>query len=162
MGAPCNYLIFGPVSAYHYLFVMRHLSLDNVGKPNEKETMHTLFKEVNIEDAQRVLHYCRTHNIQNGGLFEVYSTPGEDIHMIIVNSCPEGEPLDHFRPLGAFYLNYLGHGSISLEENDPNYDGMAAREYHVKAIKQVINLLLKYGRPGYKLSYNDLPAIPKN
>ncbi len=123
--------------------------------------MHTLFKEINIQDAQRILNYCQTNSIQKGGLFEVYSTPGEDIHMIIVNSCPEDEPLEKFRPLGAFYLNYLKPGSISIEENDPHFDGMASRKYHVAAIKQVIHLLLEFGHPGYKISYNDLPPIPK-
>ena len=124
--------------------------------------MHIVYKEVSVQDAQRILDYCRRHTIQEGGLFEVYSTPGEDIHMVIVNSCPEDEPLAKFRPLGAFYLNYLKPGTISMEENDPHFDGAPARKYHVAAIRQAIDLLLEYAYPGYELSYNDLPAIPSS
>jgi hypothetical protein len=82
--------------------------------------------------------------------------------MVIVNSCPEDEPLEKFRPLGAFYLNYLNPGTISIEEDDPHFDGAPARKYHVAAIRQVIDLLYKFAHPGYKLSYNDLPAIPSS
>ena len=85
--------------------------------------MHVVYREVSVQDAHRILDYCRRHTIKEGGLFEVYSTPGQDIHMIIVNSCPEDEPLEKFRPLGAFYLNYLNPGTISMEEDDPHFDG---------------------------------------
>jgi len=124
--------------------------------------MHNVYREVSVQDAQRILDYCRHHTIQAGGLFEVFSTPGQDIHMIIVNSCPEDEPIDQFRPLGAFYINYLKPGTLSIEEDDPHFDGAPARKYHVAAIRQVIDLLLQYGYPGYQLSYNDLPAIPRS
>ncbi len=124
--------------------------------------MHVVYREVSVQDAHRILDYCRRHTIKEGGLFEVYSTPGEDIHMIIVNSCPEDEPLEKFRPLGAFYLNYLNPGTISMEEDDPHFDGAHERKYHVAAIRQVIDLLFQYAYPGYKLSFNDLPAIPRS
>lgn len=124
--------------------------------------MHIIYKEVSVQDAQRILDYCRQNTVQAGGLFEVYSTPGEDIHMIIVNSCPEDGPPDQFRPLGAFYLNYLEPGTISIEENDPHFDGAHQRKYHVAAIRQAIDLLIEYARPGYTLSFNDLPAIPSS
>ncbi|MFQ5483359.1 MAG: hypothetical protein ACE5ER_11460 [Nitrospinaceae bacterium] len=100
--------------------------------------MHTLYKNVEFEDARRILDYCHRHNIHNGGLFEVYSTPGADLHMIIVNSSPEDGPWESFRPLGAFYLNYLHPGSISIENEDPGHDGMPSTRRHVAAIKQVI------------------------
>ena len=64
--------------------------------------MHTIYREVGFEDACRILDYCHRNTIQHGGLFEVYSTPGSDIHMVIVNSCAQDGPLDQFRPLGAF------------------------------------------------------------
>ena len=80
--------------------------------------MHEVFREVSFEDAHRILNYCLHNSIQRGGLFEVYTTPGTDIHMVIVNSCSENEPLEQFRPLGAFYLNYLRPGTISIENED--------------------------------------------
>jgi len=123
--------------------------------------MHTVYKEVSVEDAQRMLDYCRRHSVKEGGMFEVFSTPGQDIHMVIVNSCSEDEPLEKFRPLGAFYLNYLKPGTISIEEDDPHFDGAPARKYHVAAIRQVIDLLWEYAYPGHTLSFNDLPAIPR-
>ncbi len=124
--------------------------------------MHNVYREVSVQDAQRILDYCRRHTIQEGGLFEVFSTPGQDIHMVIVNSCPEDEPMDRFRPLGAFYINFLKPGTLSIEEDDPHFDGAPARKYHVAAIRQVIDLLFQYAYPGYELSYNDLPAIPRS
>lgn len=124
--------------------------------------VHNIYKEIPVEDAHRILDYCRRHSIQSGGLFEVFSTPGEDVHMVIVNSCPEDGPPDRFRPLGAFYLNYLKPGTISIEEDDPHFDGAPQRKYHVAAIRQAIDLLIRYARPGYTLSFNDLPPIPSS
>lgn len=121
--------------------------------------MHTLYKNVEFEDARRILDYCHRHNIHNGGLFEVYSTPGADLHMIIVNSSPEDGPWESFRPLGAFYLNYLHPGSISIENEDPGHDGMPSTRRHVAAIKQVIKILIREGRPGVHIRFNDLPAV---
>jgi len=121
--------------------------------------MHDVYREAAFEDVCRILDYCHRHTIHNGGLFEVYSTPGTDIHMIIVNSCPEDGPLDQFRPLGAFYLNYLKPGSVSIENEDPAHDGMPSTRRHVAAIKQVIDLLLAEARPGVHIRFNDLPAV---
>ena len=61
--------------------------------------------------------------------------------LVVVNSRPEDELLDKFRPLGAFYCNYLGPGIISLEEEDPHHEGMPSAKHHIKAIKQVIDNL---------------------
>jgi hypothetical protein len=145
------------------LFANRAFKTHNRGYENSHEAlMHVVYREVSVQDAHRILDYCRRNTIKEGGLFEVYSTPGEDIHMVIVNSCPEDEPLEKFRPLGAFYLNYLNPGTISIEEDDPHFDGAPARKYHVAAIRQVIDLLFKFAHPGYKLSFNDLPAIPSS
>ncbi len=121
--------------------------------------MHTIYKEVDLTDVHRILQYCESHSIKNGGLFEVYTQPGFDLHMIIVNSCPEDGPSDMFRPLGAFYLNYLNPGVISIEEEDPHYDGVESRKRHVAAVKQVIDILLKEGYPGTHIKFNDLPPL---
>lgn len=121
--------------------------------------MHDLYKNIPFEDACRILDYCRRNTIQSGGLFEVYSTPGQDIHMIIVNSSPEDGPMEMFRPLGAFYLNYLHAGSVTIENEDPNHDSMPSTKRHVAAIKQVIDILIEQGFPGTHIRFNDLPAV---
>lgn len=121
--------------------------------------MHTPYREISWEDACRLLDYCHRNTIHNGGLFEVYTTPGTDIHMIIVNACPEDGPADRFRPLGAFYLNYLKPGCISLEHEDPTENRPPEARRHVAAIKQVIDLLLTEARPGVTIRFNDLPAV---
>lgn len=121
--------------------------------------MHAVYKAVSFEDVQRVIAYCQDHTIQNGGLFEVY--PGEGPHMVmmIVNSNSGEGPTNTFRPLGAFYCNFIAPGVISIEEEDPHFDGAESRKRHVKAIKQVIDILLDKGYPGARISFNDLPAL---
>ena len=114
--------------------------------------MHSSYKEVSPADLRRILDYCRHNTVKNGGLFEVYSTPGEDMHMVVVNSCDD--PAETLRPLGAFYCNYLRLGTISIDDEDPGYDGMASRKRHVSAIKQVIDILLRDGHPGTKIKFN--------
>ncbi len=121
--------------------------------------MHTVYKTVPPEDAERILEYCRANNVKNGGLFEVYPGPDGGLVMVIVNSCSESGPRNALRPLGAFYLNYSGPGVISIEEEDPHFDGSLSRRRHVAAIKQVIDLLLKEGFSGNTITFNDLPGI---
>lgn len=121
--------------------------------------MHTLYRDVNFEDSVRILDYCRRNNTGRGGLFEVYSTPGQDTHMIIVNSCPEDGPSARFRPLGAFYINYLHPGALSIENEDPEHDGMPSTRRHVAAIKQVIDILIAEAGPEVEIRFNDLPAL---
>ena len=103
--------------------------------------MHTVYKALAPEDVERIIAYCQDHTIQNGGLFEVY--PDGSVTTVVVNS--EDEPLEKFRPLGAFYCNYLGPGIISLEEQDPHHDGMSSN--HIKAIKQTIDNLQRAAGP---------------
>ena len=74
------------------------------------------------------------------------------MHMIVVNSSSPDD--EKFHPLGGFYCNYLGPGVISIEEEDPNFDGAESRKRHVRAIKQVIDIILKNGFPGTKLTFN--------
>ena len=106
--------------------------------------MQTIYKALPIEDVERIIAYCRN----KGGLFEVYPGPDCKTHMVVVNSRPEDEPLDKFCPLGAFYCNYLGPGIISLEEEEPNHDGIPSPQSHIKAIKEVINKLLDFPASG--------------
>jgi hypothetical protein len=118
--------------------------------------MHICYKEVSPADLCRILDYCHRNTVKNGGLFEVYTTPGEDVHMVIVNTCSEDESIESLRPLGAFYCNYLRLGAISIDDEDPAYDGVESRKRHVTAIKQVIDILLRDGHPGTKIKFNPL------
>ena len=118
--------------------------------------MHICYKEVSPADLHRILAYCRRNTVKSGGLFEIYTTPGEDVHMVIVNTCSEDESIESLRPLGAFYCYYLRLGAISIDDEDPAYDGMETRKRHVDAIKQVIDILLREGYPGTKIKFNPL------
>lgn len=121
--------------------------------------MHVVYRTTSFEDTIRIVDYCRNHNVKNGGLFEVYSDSDESLFMIIVNSCSELDSMRQLRPLGAFYCNYAGEGVITIEEEDPHFDGVDSRKRHVNAIKQVIDILLREGFPGTHISFNDLPAL---
>ena len=110
--------------------------------------MHTIYKALSPEDVELIIAYCQNHTIQNGGLFEVYLDPDGSVTTVVVNSPQENEPLENFRPVGAFFCNYLGPGIISLEEEDPHYDGLASAKNHIKAIKQKIDTLISTTRSG--------------
>ena len=121
--------------------------------------MHSIYRTASLKDVIRIINYCRNHTVKNGGLFEVYPDPDENLFMIVVNSCSESDSKRPFRPLGAFYCNYAGPGVISIEEEDPHFDGVKSRKRHVTAIKQVIDILLKKGFPGVHISFNDMPSL---
>ncbi len=121
--------------------------------------MHCVYRTAPLDDVLRVVDYCRSHSVQNNGLFEVYPGSGGDMFMVIVNSCSELDDTCRFRPLGAFYCNYSGSGVISIEEEDPHFDGMQSRKRHVTAIKQVVDILLKEGYPDTHIRFNELPAL---
>jgi len=121
--------------------------------------MHVVHCTAPLEDVLRIVEYCRNYNVKNGGLFEVYPDPDEILFMIIVNSCSETDPNHQLRPLGAFYCNYSGPGVITIEDEDPHFDGAESRKRHVAAIKQVIDILLKEGFPGTHISFNDLRTL---
>ena len=110
--------------------------------------MHTLYKALAPENVELIIAYCQDHTIQNGGLFEVYPDPDGSVITVVVNSLLENEPLENFRPVGAFFCNYLGPGIISLEEEDPHYDGMASANNHIKDIKKNIDTLISTIRGG--------------
>jgi hypothetical protein len=119
--------------------------------------MHAVYKAVPLEDIERIVDHCRQHSKNNGGLFEVYPGQEDNMAMVIVNACL-GE-YSMLRPVGAFYCNFVGLGVISIEEEDPHFDGAQSRKRHVQAIKQVIDMLLKDGYPGNTISFNDIPAL---
>ena len=76
--------------------------------------MHSVYRTASVEDVFRIVDYCSSYTIKNGGLFEVYPDPGANLFMVIVNSCSELDPRHRFRPLGAFYCNY---GALQLTSN---------------------------------------------
>lgn len=80
--------------------------------------------------------------------------------MVIVNAC-SGE-YSMLRPVGAFYCNFVGPGVISIEEEDPHFDGAESRKRHVQAIKQVVDILLKDGYPGNTISFNNIFSLLKD
>ncbi len=110
--------------------------------------MHTVYKALSPEDVDLIIAYCKDHTIRKGGLFEVYPDPEGLVTTVVVNSIQENEPLEKFLPLGAFFCNYFGPGIISLDEEDPHYDGMPSAKNHIKAIKQTIDTLISTTRRG--------------
>ena len=90
-----------------------------------------------------------------GGPFEVY--PGEDDSqtMVIMNSNRKNEPMQKFKPIGAFYCNYMGAGIISLDDG-ADYDSMPSAKEHIKTIKQVIDILLEKAYLGARLEFPEL------
>jgi hypothetical protein len=111
--------------------------------------LHTVYKALTPEDVELIIAYCHDHTIQNGGLFEVYPDPDGSVTTVVVNSRRKNEPLERFRPVGAFFCNYLGPGVISLEDEDPHYDGMESGKNHIKAIKQTIDTITFTTQRGY-------------
>jgi len=121
--------------------------------------MHSVYRTAPVEDVFRIVDFCSSHTVKNGGLFEVYPDPGGNLFMVIVNSCSEMDSKHQSHPLGAFYCNYAGLGVITIEEEGPYFDGAESRRRHVTAIKQVIDILLAEGFPGTQISFNELPAL---
>lgn len=101
----------------------------------------------------RVLAYCKQHTLKKKGPFEIYPGSEESQIMVIVNSCQENEPLEKFKPLGAFYCNYMGEGIISLDQEESDYDAMPSAQKHVQAIKQVIDILIEKAYPDAELRF---------
>jgi len=118
--------------------------------------MHAVYKAVAVADIQRIIDYCRDHMKNNGGLFEVYPGPEDNMVLIVVNACSGEISFSALRPVGSFYCNFIAPGVISIEEEDPHFDGVDSRKRHVQAIKQVIDILLKEGYPGNKISITPL------
>ena len=121
--------------------------------------MHSVYRTESPEDVFRIVDFCSSNTVKNGGLFEVYPDPGGSLFMVIVNACSKLDSKYRPHPLGAFYCNYAGPGVITIEEEDPHFDGVESRGRHVTAIKQVIDVLLAEGFPGVQISFNELPAL---
>ena len=101
----------------------------------------------------RILTYCKQHTFKNKGRFEIYfGLEGLQI-MVIVNSVQENEPLEKFKPIGAFYCNYMGEGIISLDQEETNYDAVPSAQKHVQVIKQVVDILIEKAYPGAQLEF---------
>ena len=115
--------------------------------------MHTIYKAVSPDEMNRVLTYCQQHTLKNKGPFEIY--PGEEVLqvMVIVNSRQENEPLENFKPLGAFYCNYLGEGIISLDQTETDYDAVPSAKMYEQLLKQVIDILIEKAHPGAQLHF---------
>lgn len=118
--------------------------------------MHTVYKAISPEEMQRVIDYCKQHTLKTGGPFEIYPGERDSQVMVIVNSHQGNEPLEKFKPLGSFYCNYMGEGIISVDEEESDYDAMPSAKEHIKAIKQVIDILIEKAYPGAKLKFLSL------
>ena len=103
--------------------------------------MHTVYKALAPDNVERIIDYCKDHSVEKGGTFEVYLE--NEVTMVVVNS-EEGQM---FRPLGAFYCNYIGPGVISLEDEEPERDSMPSTTNHIKAIKKTIDKLIELAHP---------------
>ena len=105
---------------------------------------------------EQVVGYCKENTRKKGGPFEIYPGTNDSHVMVIVNSHHENEPMEKFKPLGSFYCNYMGKGIISLDEKEADYDAMPSAKEHIKAIKQVIDILIEKAYPGAHLSFPEL------
>jgi hypothetical protein len=115
--------------------------------------LHTVYKAISPKEMDRVLNYCRHHTLKNKGPFEIFRGGEDSQIMVIVNSRQENEPLENFKPLGAFYCNYLGEGIISMDQQESDYDAMPSAKKHVEAIKQVVDILIEKAHPGAELQF---------
>ena len=115
--------------------------------------MHTIYKAISPDEMNRVLAYCKQHTLKNKGPFEIY--PGEEVSqvMVIVNSRQENEPLENFKPVGAFYCNYLGEGIISLDQKETDYDAVPSAKKYEQLLKLVIDILIEKAHSGVELHF---------
>ena len=119
--------------------------------------LHTVYKAISREEMERVLSYCKENTLKKGGPFEIY--PGEinSQIMVLVNSSYEKkEPIKKIKPLGSFYCNYMGEGIISFDQAEADYDTTQSVKEHIKAVKQVIDILIEKAYPGAHLKFPSL------
>ena len=121
-----------------------------------RNNLHTVYKSVSPEEMERVLSYCKENTCKKGGPFEIYPGESNSQIMVIVNSNHETESIEKFKPLGSFYFNYVGEGIISLDDKEADYDAMPSAKEHIKAIKQVIDILIENAYPGAHLKFPSL------
>ena len=131
---------------------------DNLNKAKLifQNKLHTVYKAILPEEMERVLSYCKENNRKKGGPFEIY--PGEinSQIMVLVNSNYGEESIEKLKPLGSFYCNYMGEGIISFDEAEADYDVIPSAKEHIKAIKQVIDILIEKAYPGAHLKFPSL------
>ena len=131
---------------------------DNLNKAKLifQNKLHTVYKAILPEEMERVLSYCKENNRKKGGPFEIY--PGEinSQIMVLVNSNYGVESIDKLKPLGSFYCIYMGEGIISFDEAEADYDVIPSAKEHIKAIKQVIDILIEKAYPGAHLKFPSL------
>ncbi len=118
--------------------------------------LHTVYKAISPEEMERVLSYCKENTCKKGGPFEIY--PGEinSQIMVLVNSNHEKKSIEKLKPLGSFYCNYMGEGIISFDQAEDDYDAIPSAKEHIKAIKQVIDILIEKAYPGVPLKFPSL------
>ena len=128
---------------------------DNLNKAKLifQNKLHTVYKAILPEEMERVLSYCKENNRKKGGPFEIY--PGEinSQIMVLVNSNYGEESIEKLKPLGSFYCNYMGEGIISFDQAEADYDVIPSAKEHLKAIKQVIDILIEKAYPGAHLKF---------
>ena len=131
---------------------------DNLNKAKLifQNKLHTVYKAILQEEMERVLSYCKENNRKKGGPFEIY--PGEinSQIMVLVNSNYGEESIEKLKPLGSFYCNYIGEGIISFDQAEADYDIIPSAKEHIKAIKQVIDILIEKAYPGAHLKFPGL------
>ena len=118
--------------------------------------LHTVYKAISPEEMERVLSYCKENTCKRGGPFEIYPDESNSQIMVIVNSNHEKESIGKIKPLGVFYCNYIGEGIISFDQAEADYDVIPSAKEHIKAVKQVIDILIEKAYPGAHLSFPEL------
>ena len=118
--------------------------------------LHTVYKAISPEEMERVVAYCKENNRKKGGPFEIYPGKNDSQIMVVINSHHESEPMAKFKPLGSFYCNYIGEGIISFDQAEADYDTTQSVKEHIKAVKQVIDILIEKAYPGTHLKFPSL------
>ena len=115
--------------------------------------LHTIYKAISPEEMERVLSYCKENTRKKGGPFEIYPSKINSQIMVLVNSNHEKESIEKLKPLGSFYCNYMGEGIISFDQAEADYDVTLSAKEHIKAIEQVIDILIEKAYPGAHLKF---------
>jgi len=118
--------------------------------------LQTIYKAISPEEMERVLSYCKENTRKKGGPFEIYPDEINSQIMVIVNSSHEKESIEKLKPLGSFYCNYIGEGIISFDQAEADYDATPSVKEHIKAVKQVIDILIEKAYPGAHLKFPSL------
>ena len=121
-----------------------------------QNTLHTIYRAISPEEMERVLSYCKENTRKKGGPFEIYPGAINSQIMVVINSHHESEPMEKFKPLGSFYCNYIGEGIISFDQAEDDYDVTPSAKEHIKAVKQVIDILIEKAYPGAHLIFPSL------